>query len=112
MITTTRQAFEKDYSSIVAETTTHDELATDALLSINTIKNYLLHIGDSDIAILALNSLNQTILKMVNVSVARNKATAMYLCELFNANDISVQKGLADYRAFVKQFDGLQPWDK
>ena len=109
---TTKQAYHHDYSDLLVEVTKHDDIATEALLNINTIKSYLNNVADTEIAVLALDSLNQTILKMVSVSVARNKATAIFLCELFNANDISVKKGLADYRAFVDQFDALPPWDK
>ncbi len=35
------------------------------------------------------------------------EATAIYLCELFNANAISVKKALADYREFLTQFDSV-----
>ncbi len=88
------------------------ECRSEALRKINTIQNYLDEVGNCDVAVLALDTLTQSILHMNLVTVARSKATAIYLCELFDANDISVKKGLKDYRAFVEQFDGVDSFSK
>lgn len=94
-----------NYSDLTFEFSQHDELAAEALGKINTVQNYLDEIGGGEIAVLAMDGLTQSVLHMTAATVSRNKATAIYLCELFNANDISVTKGLQDYRAFVDQFD-------
>ncbi len=96
---TSKQAFH--------EVTQHDELATEALRKINIIQCYLDEVDCGDIAVLALDTLTRSILSMTSVTAERNKATAIYLCELLNANDISVKKGLADYREFLTQFDSV-----
>lgn len=102
---TTRQAFEGDYSNLRIDVTQHDEIATEALAKINTIQCYLDEVDSAEIAVLAMDGLTQSVLHMTAATVARNKATAIYLCKLFNANDINVAKGLKDYRSFIDQFD-------
>lgn len=113
---TNKQAFHHDYSDLTFEFSQHDELAAEALGKISTIQCYLDEVDCAEIAVLAMDGLTQSVLHMTAATVARNKATAIYLCELFNANDISVTKGLKDYRSFIDQFDGVgsakskQPW--
>lgn len=104
-MTTTKQAFHHDYSDLLVEVTPHDDIATEALQQIGTIRNYLTDVGE-DVAALAIDSVTRSILQMTFFTATRNKATAIYLCELFNAQDISVPKGLKDYRQFIDQFDG------
>jgi hypothetical protein len=107
MTITTRQAFEGNYE-LPTEFTQHDQLAEDALRKINVVQCYLDHEieGGNEIAVLALDTLIQTVLHMTAASVARNKATMKFLVELFNENDLPVKTELARYQQFV---DGFEP---
>ncbi len=76
---TSKQAFHHDYADLTFELTQHDELAEEALRKINIIQCYLDEVDCGDIAVLALDGLTRSILQMTSVTVARNKATAIYL---------------------------------
>jgi hypothetical protein len=101
MSITNRQAYEKNYSDFQMETTQHDEIASEALGDLHTIKEHLIDTGGNDIAVLALETLSRGILNMINAAKTRNRQTYIFLADWFDNEDMSVPKGLKSYEDFV-----------